>query len=74
MPADEQENLREERRFLELLEVENLRYDGFHDVVIEQRFRGTLPEDKEKLLALTSLDTPVEFLIGEYVKKQGEML
>ena len=51
IPADEQENLREERRFLELLEVENLRYDGFHDVVIEQRFRGTLPADKEKLLA-----------------------
>ena len=28
-----------------------LRYDGFHDVVIEQRFRGTLPKDREKLLA-----------------------
>ena len=51
IPADEQENLREERRLLELLEVENLRYDGLHDVVIQQRFRGTLPRDKEKLLA-----------------------
>ena len=51
VPADEQENLREERRLLELLDVPGLRYDGFHDVVIEQRFRGTLPRDKEKLLA-----------------------
>lgn len=51
VPADEQENLREERRLLELLEVPGLRYDGFHDVVIEQRFRGTLPKDREKLLA-----------------------
>ena len=51
VPADEQENLREERRLLELLDVEGLRYDGLHDVVIEQRFRGTLPRDREKLLA-----------------------
>lgn len=51
VPADEQENLREERRLLELLDVPGLRYDGFHDVAIEQRFRGTLPRDKEKLLA-----------------------
>ena len=51
VPADEQENLREERRLLELLDVPDLEYDGFHDVAIEQRFRGTLPRDKEKLLA-----------------------
>ena len=51
VPADELENLREERRLLELLEVPELRYDGFHDVVIQQRFRGTLPRDREKLLA-----------------------
>lgn len=51
VPADELENLREERRLLELLEVPELRYDGFHDVVVQQRFRGTLPRDKEKLLA-----------------------
>ena len=50
IPADEQENLREERRLLELLDVDGLEYDGFHDVVIEQRFRGTFPKDKEKLL------------------------
>lgn len=37
-------------------------------------FFHTSEKDKEKLLALTSLDTPVEFVIGEYVKKQGEML
>ena len=51
VPADEQENLREERRLLELLDVPELQYDGFHDAVIEQRFRGTLPRDREKLLA-----------------------
>ena len=51
VPADELENLREERRLLELLDVPNLEYDGFHDVVIEQRFRGTLPRDREKILA-----------------------
>ena len=51
VPADEQENLREERRLLELLDVPNLQYDGLHDVAIEQRFRGTLPRDQKKLLA-----------------------
>ena len=51
VPADEQENLREERRLLELLDVPDLEYDGFHDVVIQQRFRGILPRDREKLLA-----------------------
>jgi len=51
VPADEMENLREERRLLELLDIE-VSYDGFHDVVIEQRFRGQLPRDREKLLAL----------------------
>ena len=51
VPADEQENLREERRLLELLDVPELHYDGFHDVVIQQRFRGVLPRDREKLLA-----------------------
>jgi len=50
-PADEQENLREERRLLELLEVPELKYDGFHDAVLQLRFRGALPKDREKLLA-----------------------
>ena len=49
-PADEQENLREERRLLELLDVPGMKYDGMHDV-FELRFRGELPKDKEKLLA-----------------------
>lgn len=49
-PADEQENLREERRFVELIEVPGMKYDGMHDV-FELRFRGTFPKDKEKMLA-----------------------
>lgn len=51
VPADEQENLREERHLLELLDVPDLKYDGFHDAVLELRFRGILPKDREKLLA-----------------------
>ena len=50
VPADEQENLREERRFMELINVEGMVYDAFHDV-IEVRFRGTFPKDKEKMLS-----------------------
>lgn len=50
IPADEVENLREERRLLELLDIP-VSYDGFHDVIIKRRFRGQLPRDKEKLLA-----------------------
>lgn len=49
-PADELENLREERRLLELLEVEGVQYDGFHDFV-QFRVRGTLPRDRERMLA-----------------------
>ena len=49
-PADEAENLREERRLLELLETDDLSYDGFHDL-IEVRIRGRLPRDREKMLA-----------------------
>ena len=48
--ASEQENLREERRFIELLNVEGMEYDAFHDV-LELRFRGTLPRDKERMLS-----------------------
>ena len=50
VPADEQENLREERRFMELIEVDGMVYDAFHDV-LEVRFRGTFPRDREKMLA-----------------------
>lgn len=57
VPADEMENLREARRLIELLECRTA-FDGFHDVTIEQRFRGRLPEDKEKLLA--QIDRTIE--------------
>ena len=49
-PADEQEDLHEERRFMELIEVEGMVYDAFHDV-LELRFRGTFPQDREKMLS-----------------------
>lgn len=55
-PAQELENLREERRLLELLGEapvrpgEDILYDGFHDYV-KFRVRGTLPPDRAKMLA-----------------------
>ena len=49
-PADELENLQEERRLLELLEeAQEIRYDGLHDF-LEIRVRGILPREKEKML------------------------
>ena len=48
-PADEAENLTEARRLLELLEADSLLYDGFHDR-LELRVRGTLPQDRHKML------------------------
>lgn len=56
-PADELENLMEERLLLELLDVDNVKYDGFHDFV-GVRVRGTLPKDREKMLA--KLDKAIE--------------
>ncbi|RKJ54327.1 radical SAM protein [bacterium 1XD42-1] len=50
IPASELENLKEERKLLELLETDSLIYDGFHDY-ITFRVRGTLPKDREKMLA-----------------------
>lgn len=61
-PADELENLMEERKLLELLELENVKYDGFHDF-LGVRIRGTLPKDKEKML--TKLDKEIEELRGK---------
>lgn len=58
LPADELENLKEERLLLKLLETE-VRYDGFHDY-IEVRTRGSLPGDREKMLA------KLDRVIGEY--------
>lgn len=63
VPADELENLREEHRLLELLETEQLSYDGFHDCIL-LRVRGTLPCDREKMLR------KLETAIGEYEKKE----
>ena len=51
VPATELENLQEERLLLERLTAEEpLEYDGFYDR-IEFRVRGTLPGDREKMLA-----------------------
>lgn len=53
-PADEWENLKEEKRLVELLMTDgtggSLLYDGFHDY-IKFRVRGTLPKDRERMLA-----------------------
>jgi len=49
-PATELENLEEERRLLQLLDCGPVVYDGFHDFVT-LRVRGTLPADKEKMIA-----------------------
>lgn len=57
VPADELENLLEERRLLELLDAGELEYDGFHDF-IKYRVRGRLPRDRDKMLA--SLETCIE--------------
>lgn len=51
-PADEVENLKEEKRLIELLgenEEYPMVYEGFHDF-IEFRVRGTLPKDREKMI------------------------
>ncbi len=55
--ADEFENLLEARRLIELLDVDNMQYDGFHDQ-IELRVWGTLPHDKQKMLE--RLDTYID--------------
>jgi hypothetical protein len=43
---------------LELLEAEPLFYDGFHDC-LELRVRGSLPQDREKMLE--KLDDAIAF-------------
>lgn len=62
LPADELENLKEERTLLSLLETELL-YEGFHDY-IEVRVRGRLPYDKEKLMK------KLDKVIGDYEGKE----
>ena len=56
-PASELENLIEEKRLLELMEIKDAKYDGFHDC-IKFRVRGSLPKDKEKMLC--SLEKAIE--------------
>ena len=63
LPADELENLREERLLLSLLETEGLAYDGFHDC-ITFRVRGDLPRDREKMLR------KLDAAIGEYETRE----
>lgn len=50
IPSSELENLIEERNLIQLLTADIESYDGFHDN-IEVRTRGSLPRDKEKMLA-----------------------
>ncbi len=75
-PADELENLREERVLLELLEggkdEEELLYDGFHDF-LEVRVRGSLPDGRQKMLE--KLDTVIREYEGKppvYAYVRGE--
>ena len=58
-PATELENLKDERKLVELLEVNPehpIKWDSFHDW-IRVRTSGTLPKDKEKILKI--LDTAI---------------
>ena len=64
LPADELENLMEEKCLLEHLQVDGLKYDGFHDFG-QFRVRGTFPEDREKMLR------KVEEAIEKNKKKAG---
>ena len=61
LPASEKENLLEERCLIGLLNAEIL-YEGFHDF-IEFRVRGSLPKDKEKMIAR----------LGERIKNMSDI-
>ena len=64
-PADELENLKEERYLIGHLEAQDgIIYDGFHDF-LEFRVRGRLPEDREKMLG--KLDGVIETNVGQGV-------
>ena len=73
-PATELENLREERKLVELLDVEPthpIKWDSFHDW-IHVRTRGSLPKDKDKILSV--LDNAIakfEKLPDIYSMKMG---
>lgn len=74
-PATELENLREERKLVELLDVDPIhpiKWDSFHDW-IHVRTRGSLPKDKDKILAV--LDKAIakfERLPDLYSRKMGK--
>ena len=61
--ADELENMQEERRMIELMDLPGCDYDGLHDL-IEFRVRGRLPDKKAQMLA--KLDAGIE----EWSKKE----
>ena len=68
-PATELDNLKEERILIEELYADapeglELKYDGFHDYIAE-RVRGTLPRDREKMLA------KLDGIIAEYEAEDG---
>ena len=64
-PADELENLKEERYLIGHLEAQDgIIYDGFHDF-LEFRVRGRLLEDREKMLG--KLDGIIETNVGQGV-------
>ena len=64
-PADELENLKEERYLIGHLEAQDgIIYDGFHEF-LEFRVRGRLPEDREKMLG--KLDGIIETNVGQGV-------
>ena len=64
-PADELENLKEERYLIGHLEAQDgIIYDGFHDF-LEFRVRGRLLEDREKMLG--KLDGVIETNVGQGV-------
>ena len=73
-PATELENLKEERKLVELLDVDPnhpIKWDSFHDW-IHVRTRGSLPKDKDKILAV--LDKAIakfERLPDLYSRKMG---
>ena len=72
--ASEMENLKEEKRLIELLGDEDnpIFYDGFHDY-LEFRVRGTLPKDREKMLK--SIQNKIESykpLQNDYAFVNGE--
>ena len=59
-PATELENLKEEKKLVELLDVSPqnpIKWDSFHDW-IHVRTRGTLPQDKDKILRI--LDSAID--------------